>query len=302
MQLSKQATLARNPAWPGELRERVGRLAVTEGALINAARIEPELGSPMRGGVPATIASRTGTGWAISGRKRYVTGAPGLRFIEVLARTDEPVPRIGSFLITAGSAGFEIRRAWDHLGLRGSGSDDIYLHGVEVPEAHAIGLVPADEWRSGNAIHAAWNAVLVSAVYAGVARAARDWVVRFLRNRSPSGLAAPLATRPQVQEAVGQIDARLVASNRITGSLAADVDAGRVPLRTESVAIKALLAGHAIAIVNQAVALAGNHALDRANPLERYWRDVQCARVHVPTEDVAHQEAGRAALLEEDFA
>lgn len=302
MQLSKQAALARSPAWPGELREHVGRLAVVEGALINSARVEPELGSPTRGGVPATIATRTQAGWAISGRKRYVTGAAGLRFVEVLARTDEATPRIGSFLVAAGSPGFEIRKAWNHLGLRGSSSDDIYLHHVEVPEHHAIGLVPAEEWRSGDALQAAWNAVLVSAVYAGVARAARDWVIRFLRQRSPSGLAAPLATLPQVQEAVGIIEARLVATQRVSSSLAADVDAGRVPPGTESGAIKALLASHAIAVVGQAVSLAGNHALDRANPLERHWRDVQCARVHVPTEDAAHQAAGRAALLEEDFA
>ncbi len=296
MQLTKQAGLARNAALPLALRERLGRLAVTEGALINAARVEPELGSPTRGGLPGTIARRTDTGWALTGHKRYVTGLPGLRFIEVLARTDEDEPRIGNFLVTAGTPGLESREAWNHLGLRASGSHDLLLTDVAVPESHAIGLVPAGAWISNDEVQSAWNALLVTGVYTGVAQAARDWVVNFLRNRRPSGLGQPLSALPQVQQAVGGIEAQLIASRRIAASLAADVEAGRVPSSAESGAVKALLANQAIKAVELSVALAGNHALDRANPLERHWRDVQCARVHVPTEDAALLGAGRAAL------
>lgn len=298
MQLAKQAALARSPAWPGPLRERLGRLAVTEGALINSARVEPELGSPTRGGLPATVARRTDTGWAITGHKRYVTGLAGLRFIEVLARTDEEEPRVGMFLVTAGTPGLETRETWDHLGLRASGSHDLILTDVAVPESHAIGLAPATAWAGNDAVQSAWNALLVPSVYIGVAQAARDWVIGFLRHRRPSGLAQPLAALPTVQQAVGAIEAQLIAARRLSASLAADVEAGRVPPASETGAIKALLSGQATRAVELAVSLAGNHALDRGNPLERHWRDVQCARVHVPTEDAAHQNAGRAALAE----
>jgi alkylation response protein AidB-like acyl-CoA dehydrogenase len=37
-----------NPNWPRALKERVGRGAVNDGALINSLRVEPELGSPSR--------------------------------------------------------------------------------------------------------------------------------------------------------------------------------------------------------------------------------------------------------------
>ncbi|WP_424811277.1 acyl-CoA dehydrogenase family protein [Roseococcus sp. YIM B11640] len=298
MQLAKQAAIARSPAWPAVLRERLGRLAVTEGALINAARVEPELGSPTRGGLPGTIARRTGTGWALTGHKRYVTGLPGLRFIEVLARTDEDEPRVGNFLVTAGTPGLEEREAWNHLGLRASGSHDLILTDVAVPESHAIGLAPAAAWVGNDPIQSAWNALLVPAVYTGVALAAREWILDFLRHRKPSGLAQPLAALPTVQQAVGALEAQLIASRRLSASLVADIEAGNVPPASETGAVKALLSNHAIRAVEIAVSLAGNHALDRANPLERHWRDVQCARVHVPTEDAAHQNAGRAALAE----
>lgn len=298
MQLLKQATLARSPAWPPALRELVGRSAVTEGALINALRVEPELGSPTRGGLPATVARRTSDGWLIIGRKRYATGAPALRWFEVFARTEEPEPRVGSFLVPAGAPGIEIVETWDHLGLRASGSHDVVFHSVPIPAEHAIGLAPPAAAARPDALQAAWNAVLVTAVYTGVARAARDWIIGFLRSRVPSGLGAPLATLPRVQEQVGAIDGLLAANARIAEAVALAADAGRPPGAAESGLHKVTLAENAVRAVELAVALAGNHAHDRANPLERHWRDVQCARVHVPTADAAHLAAGRLALAD----
>lgn len=59
------------PDWPGapdHLRANLVRDALERGALINALRVEPELGTPARGGLPATIARRTFDGWRLSGR------------------------------------------------------------------------------------------------------------------------------------------------------------------------------------------------------------------------------------------
>jgi alkylation response protein AidB-like acyl-CoA dehydrogenase len=67
-------------------------------ALINALRVEPDLGSPSRGGLPATIARKTETGWRLRGRKIYSTGAPILKRYTVWAKTDEPNVRVGLFL------------------------------------------------------------------------------------------------------------------------------------------------------------------------------------------------------------
>ncbi|MBL6079711.1 acyl-CoA/acyl-ACP dehydrogenase [Belnapia sp. T18] len=297
MQYLKHAALARSPAWPEALRERVQREAVTEGALINALRVEPELGSPTRGGLPATVARRTAKGWVISGRKRYATGAPGLRWMEVFARTDEDEPRVGGFLVPAEAPGVGIVETWDHLGLRASGSHDVVLDEVEIPEDHAIGLAPQGR-AAPDAVQMLWNAVLVPAVYTGVARAARDWIIGFVRARAPGSLGAPLATLARVQEAVGRIEGLLAANARITGALAAAADAGLPPATTEAGVLKVVLAGNAVRAVEEATLLAGNHAHDRALPLERHWRDVQCARMHAPAEDAAHLAAGRAALGE----
>jgi len=299
MQLGKQAALARDQVLPEALRERIGSEAVQEGALINALRVEPELGSPTRGGLPATTAWRTEGGWRLSGHKRYATGAPGLRWMDVLARTDEDPLRLGRFFVEAETRGVTIRETWNHLGLRASGSHEVIFEDVFIPDERVAGLAPAPLFKGSDAEQAIWNALLIGAVYTGVAHAARRWVIGFLRGRSPTGLGAPLATLDGVQEKVGAIEGLLAINARVTEAMAAATDAGRTPAASESGLVKVTLAENAIRAVEIAVSLAGNHGHDRTHPLERHWRDVQCARVHVPNEDAARRTAGRQALLAE---
>jgi alkylation response protein AidB-like acyl-CoA dehydrogenase len=74
------ATILRSDRWPAHLRDRVVRDSLNGVAPINALRVEPELGTPARGGLPATTARCVAEGWRISGRKIYSTGAPILRY------------------------------------------------------------------------------------------------------------------------------------------------------------------------------------------------------------------------------
>lgn len=295
MQLIHLRVSARS-AWPEHLRAQIGRSAGRFGTLINALRVEPALGSPSRGGMPATIARRTSEGWSISGRKIYSTGAPGLGWMIVFASTEEAVPRMGQFLVGAHTPGVRIEESWDQLGLRASGSHDVIFDDVVVPFDHAVDLRPPSDWSARDDEGAAWNALLIGSLYTGVAEASRDWIIEFLRNRVPANLGAPLATLPRMQEAVGRVETLLAANRRMIASMASDVDAGRVPAAAESGLIKTVASANAIEAVQAAVELAGTHALARANPLERHLRDVLCARIHAPQPDAAYTLAGRIAL------
>jgi alkylation response protein AidB-like acyl-CoA dehydrogenase len=288
--------LAARAQWPEHIRAMLGRGAVREGALINALRVEPALGTPGRGGLPQTVARRTASGWSVSGRKIYSTGAPGLTWMVVFARTNEDIPRTGQFLVPARSAGVRIEETWDQLGLRGSASHDVVFTDVAIPADHALDLRPPSGWARRDPEGAAWNALLIAALYTGVAQAARDWIVEFLRNRVPANLGAPLASLPRMQEAVGRIEAFLLANRHLVVSAAAATDAGSPPETEESALLKTAAAENAIEAVQQAVQLSGNHGLARDNPLERHLRDVLCARVHMPQPDVAFTGAGRRVL------
>ena len=295
MQLTHQSMIARSPRFPRHLADQLGREAVATGALINALRVEPELGSPARGGVPATKAVRTAAGLAAVGRKIYSTGAPILTWYLVWASTAEDEPRVGNFLVRAGRPGVRIVETWDHLGMRATGSHDIVLEDVEIPADHAVDLRPPAEW----AIEAepwAWNTLLIGALYDGIARAAQAWLRGFVAARRPSGLAAPLSSLPRVQSAVGESEGWLAVNARLVTSACVDTDRGRPPAIAELGLIKRAVTGNAVRVVEAALALTGNHGLSRQNPLERHYRDVLCSRIHTPQDDSVLLAAGRHAL------
>ena len=295
MQYLQHTRLQHNLAWPHYLRLRVAREAVEKGALINALRVEPDLGTPARGGLPATIARRVPEGWRISGRKIYSTGIPGLTWLSVWARSDDEVPRVGTWLVHRDTPGIRVEETWDHLGMRATGSHDVVFEDVLVPFDHAVDVQAADVPRPSelDASGVLWLAVLLSSIYDGVARAARDWLVGWLRERTPANLGAPLSSLPRFQELVGRIDALLL-SNRVLLDAAAE---GRVPA-SEATQIKFLVTHQAIKAVELGLEAIGNPALARSNPLERHYRDVLCSRIHTPQDDAILGAAGRSAFAQ----
>lgn len=289
--------VAQGNTWPPALRERVLRSAVEEGALGNALRVEPELGSPARGGLPATVARRDGDDWVIDGHKLYSTGIPGLRWLAVWGRTDEPQPRVGVFLVPREVPGLRVIESWDHLGMRATGSHEVILEGVRIPLDHAVDLRAPDRWTQRlDAAQTAWMVVLLGSLYDAVARAGRDWLVAFLKARRPASLGAPLASLPRVQEKLGEIEALLLVNRQLLDQAAEAVDRGEPPSATDSGLLKYVVSGNAIRALDLALQLSGNHGLSRHHPLERRYRDVLCSRIHTPQDDSLLQAAGRVVL------
>ena len=296
MQYLMHATIARSPRWPAHIRELVARDATEHGALINALRVEPELGTPARGGMPATIAQQVPDGWRISEHKIYVTGIPVLRWLMLWGKTEEAEPRVGTFLVPAQAPGIRILETWDHMGMRASGSHDVIFDAVTIPPDYAVDIREPAAWATRDDEQAAWYVLGISALYDGVARAARDWFVTYLTERTPTALGASLSTLPRFQEAVGEIDARMLTNRVLIESAATRTDNGKPPPAIESGLIKMTVTTNAIAAVERAVELIGNPALSRANQLERHLRDVLCSRIHTPQNDSILTAAGRAAF------
>ena len=140
MTLLQHAAQARQETWPAALYAEVVAESVSRPVLINALRVEPELGTPARGGLPATTARRVPGGWSLTGRKIFSTGAVGLRWMVVWASTDEPTPRVGGFLVRSDAPGITIEPTWDHLGLRASRSDDVIFADTPVPADAVTGV------------------------------------------------------------------------------------------------------------------------------------------------------------------
>jgi alkylation response protein AidB-like acyl-CoA dehydrogenase len=289
MTLFTHAAQAAAPTWPDDVYRAALAESAADPVLINALRVEPELGTPARGGLPKTIATDGDQGgWQITGRKIFSTGAEGLRYMAVWARTDDADPRAGSFLVRNDAPGITIERSWDHLGLRASRSDDVTFDAT--PAVAAILDARPDSSLT------AWNSLGLSSLYLGVASAARDWLIKFLSERTPASLGAPLATLPRFQQAVGEIESALGSAADLVDAVARRVDDGDETAVARAPAVKLVATRAAIGSVEQAMALTGNNGLSRKNPLERHYRDVLCSRVHTPQDDSIALAAGRAAL------
>ncbi|PUA19654.1 acyl-CoA dehydrogenase family protein [Glaciimonas sp. PCH181] len=299
MQYLQHAATRRTAHWPQNLYTQVALEATRDGALINALRVEPDLGTPARGGLPGTIAKRTPEGWRINGSKIYSTGAPRLTWLAVWARSDDPEPLVGTWLVRHDTPGITIIETWNHLGMRATGSHEVVFDNVLVPITHAVDVAPVSQVPELDAKLLLWMSVMLGEIYNSVARAARDWLVEWLQNRVPGNLGASLATLPRFQEIVGEIDA-LLFSNRVllnaavtsdlTGNASGEIRPG------DSTRIKYLVTTQAIAAVEKAIAASGNPGLSRENALERHYRNVLCSRIHTPQNDTILVSTGRAAL------
>jgi len=292
MQYLHHASAKHAAKWPQHLLHRVIEDTLRDGALINALRVEPELGTPARGGLPATTARRTPEGWRISGRKIYSTGIPRLTWLAVWARSDDAEPLVGSWLVHRDTPGISVIESWDHLGMRATGSHDVVFDDVLVPLDHAVEVAPAGSAPDLDPALLLWMSVLLSSLYDAVARSARDWLADWLAHRVPANLGAPLSSLPRFQEALGQLDAWLF-SNRVLIDAAAE---GRVAA-ADAFRVKYLVTNQAIQVVEKAIELSGNPGLSRANALQRHYRDVLCSRIHTPQNDTILINSGRAAFV-----
>ncbi|MBD2593034.1 acyl-CoA/acyl-ACP dehydrogenase [Nostoc spongiaeforme FACHB-130] len=298
MHYLQHAKANRNRSWHPEVYNKVCQEAIANPALINAARVEPELGTPARGGLPATTAQKTAQGWLLTGHKQYTTGSPILSYFVVWAKTTEDEPQVGNFLVPRDLPGLRIVETWDHLGMRATGSHDLILENVLIPHEYALDIRPISIKLPPDPMTAVWNSLTLSALYLGVATAARDWLIEYLGDRTPSNLGTPLASLSRFQIAVGEIEALLYANRQLIYNLAQAVDKGESEPNVElqAQAVKYLSTTNSIRAVEIGLELIGNPGLMKKNPLERHYRDVLCSRIHTPQNDVICQFLGKAAL------
>jgi alkylation response protein AidB-like acyl-CoA dehydrogenase len=287
---------AQRSYWPEELYKEVLRASAERPTLLNSARVEPELGSPARGGLPATVARRTDAGWSLNGRKRFVTGADGLSYFLVWAGTDEPTLRIATFVVPGDTPGIEIHHDWDQLGLRASGSHDVTFTEVEVPAEHILDPVERGAKAQQDNKALAALGVTVAAIYLGVAQAAQKAFHAFAHERIPANLGHPIAHTDRFRDAAGEIEVNIAGARQLLYSVADQYDRGEDPHPKAAQAARILAIRQANAAVALATRLLGNPGLSRRIPLERHFRDIQFAAIHAPQDDIVLRQLGTAAL------
>jgi acyl-CoA dehydrogenase len=230
-------------------------------------------------------------GYRVTARKIFGSGSPVGDLLMTMAILDDPDcgPTVLHFPVPLNAPGVKVHDNWRTLGMRGTGSNDVDLEDVFVPDA-AVGIRrPAGRWGKPFFQIASVALPLIYAVYVGIAEAARDLALRAAQKRRQD---------PATQRAVGAMENELTVARMAMREMT-DA-AASIPLdesTTNRVLVGRTVAGRAsIATVERALEVAGGAGFFRDLGLERLFRDVQAARYHPVKEPLQTTFTGRMAL------
>jgi indole-3-acetate monooxygenase len=224
-------------------------------------------------------AQKVDGGYRITARKSIISGAPmGQMLVTGAVSDEEGGPYVVHFAAPMTAPEIRILDTWHTLGMRGTGSHDIDIAGLFIPDDKIALKRKAGEWHPLFQIIGTIAFPLIYAVYLGLAT-----------KRPPTGRAARTAGQMDTALRAAQLAHRLMVdiANQNTPSEASinDVMIGR-----------RLVEENAIRTVDLAMELAGGAGFYRNAGLERRFRDVQGARYHPMTREAQYEYAGSLAL------
>lgn len=236
-------------------------------------------------------AQKVDGGYRITARKGFSSGSPQGTILATSAviEDDPEGPTVIHFPVPLSAEGVSIEETWRVMGMRGTGSNDIVLDGVFVPDAVVTARRPKGKW------HPFFHAIsmiafpIIYAAYVGVAEGARDKALELAGKRPPD---------PGLIAIVGQMDNALTAARTLNDRMLwlADHAAPGPETTKEAMALRTLVGNAAIDTVERAMMVAGGGAFYRSKGLERRFRDVQAARFHPLQEPAQLDLSGRLAL------
>lgn len=198
------------------------------------------------------------------------------------------------------AAGVKLEETWDTLGMRATGSHDIVLNEVFVPDEQVMGIYAPGEKKGGVDDGDGWM-LHIPACYLGIAYAARDYALNFAKNYTPNSLKEPIAALPHIRQWIGQIDSELRLARTALYDIADRWDRlpdERAAMRPEFGWVKYNATHLAAQVVDKAMKIVGGASLSKSVPLERYYRDVRAGLHNPPMEDAVLQSLARTALDE----
>ncbi|MBV4502223.1 SfnB family sulfur acquisition oxidoreductase [Pseudomonas shirazensis] len=265
--------------------------ALIFGSVLNGWRIGnagPERGSKDTLTLKARI-SRDGDAYRISGEKFYSTGALFAHWVAVKALDDEGRQRLA--FVRRGSPGLRIVDDWSGFGQRTTASGTVLLDQVPV-EAELV----IDNWRQRDLpnIQGAASQLIQAAIDAGIAEAAIDDAISFVREKSRPFIDANVeraSDDPYVIADIGRLKLELHAAEALLRKAARvldEVNAGAIDADAAALAsiavaeAKVLTTEIALQASEKLFELAGSRATLAEFNLDRHWRNARVHTLHDP--------------------
>ncbi len=239
-------------------------------------------------------------GYRVSGKKIFASLAGAADFYGVLCTLDKPgaTQRDSLYLaVPADAPGVSVVGDWDPLGMRGTVSRTLLLHDVFVP--HTARLMPEGLYWQSAARFPHMFATL-SPTYMGIAQAAYDFTVAYLRAEVPGMPPVKRRMYPTKQIAVAEMRVKLEQTRALFMQNARDacVDPDK-DTRMRLFAAHYTIMENAQALAALAIRTCGGQSMLKSLPLERLYRDSRCGSLMLPwTAELCVDRLGRECLYE----
>lgn len=258
-----------------------------------------ESGGAAAGKVPwGTMARKVDGGYLVSGRKIFASLSGAADYYGVLCTLDRPgaTQRDSLYLaVPADVPGVVVSGPWDPLGMRGTVSRNLEFKDVFVPDDAR--LMPEGLYHQA-AMRFPHMFATLSPTYMGLAQAAYDFTVNYLRGEMPGTPPVKRRMYPTKQIAVADMRIKLEQTRALflQNAREAKVDPG-LDARMRLYAAHYSVMENANDIARLAIRTCGGQSMLKNLALERIYRDSRCGSLMLPwTAELCLDRLGRECL------
>ncbi|MBI5255351.1 MAG: acyl-CoA dehydrogenase [Burkholderiales bacterium] len=264
-----------------------------------------EGGAAAAGAAPwGTIARKVDGGYSIRGKKIFATLAGAAHWYGVLCTLELPGQVGGGtwrdaiyLAVPADAPGVTVSGDWDPLGMRGTVSRNLSFTDVFVPDEAR--LMPEGLYHQAASRFPHMFATL-SPTYLGVAQAAYDFTVQYLRAELPGMPHVLRRMYPTKQHTVAEMRIKLEATRALFLQNLRDacIDPDK-DTRMRLYAAHFTIMENANDLCRLAIRTCGGQSMLKSLPLERLYRDSRCGSLMLPwTAELCLDRLGRECLYE----
>jgi 3-hydroxy-9,10-secoandrosta-1,3,5(10)-triene-9,17-dione monooxygenase len=248
---------------------------------------------------PTGKARKVEGGHKVSGRWSFSSGCDHASWVllgQIVTDSENRPIDFRTFLLPR--ADYVIEDVWDTVGLRGTGSNDIVVSDVFVPEHRSLSFTdvsrlvcPGQELNPAPLYKLPYGSVFsysITTPIIGMATGAYEAHVAYTRERVRVAYVGQKAAQDpfaqvRVAEAAAEIDGAWTALERNMTELMKCVSSGQpipLDLRLRVRRDQVRGTGQAIRAVDRLFENSGGRALKAGTPIQRFWRDAHAGRVH----------------------
>lgn len=242
-------------------------------------------------------------GYIVNGTKYFVSGCPRIKYLPIYCYLEDN--EIKSYGMTAllsemSIPGMTIEESWNYSGMRSTMSHTVHFNEVFIPNNFLIGREGYGIEDTQNLVY--WFRLALVSVYYGIAKAAYDYIVEYIKHKKDPISKKALAFMPGIQFSIAEMLIKLETSSSQIKMCAKRADQEEAngqftsELYTKTLITKQYVTKTANEVVWQAMQIRGTSSLVKGNLLERLYRDVRAAMFHPPAEDLLKEVIAKKTL------